>query len=83
MAQPHVRIRLGSAIAEKAGRAYITLPRHDTMTASQLRSELASLYPDVEPLITMAVIFANGTSLTDNDVLPEGEIVVLNPIAGG
>ena len=83
MPQPQLRIRLGSAIAEKTGHAYITLPRQDNMTASQLRNELSSMYPEVQTLINMAVIFANGSSLTEDDPVPEGEIVVLNPVAGG
>ncbi len=83
MSASQVRIRFGSAIAEKTDNAYFTLPTKAGMTASQLRSELSARYPEAAPLLKSALIFANGSALDETDPIPEGEIVVLNAVAGG
>lgn len=83
MSVAQLRLRLGAAIAEKTGNAYVSLPKKADMTASQLRNELSAMYPEVAPLLKSALIFANGSALDETDLIPEGEIVVLNAVAGG
>lgn len=81
-----MRIRVYGGLTDQVGgrELVVDLPRDGTLTVSELRTTIASAYPQLAPLLARVTVAVDLEVARGDEVIgPDAEVALLPPVAGG
>ncbi len=80
----HIHLLFFATLRDRAGRARSELDLPAGATVADLKAQVASLYPAVQPLLGHALVAVNQGYAFDEDSLPDdAEVALFPPVSGG